>query len=251
MRCFWVMVVLGLTVCVANAAGTSPKPFSYVKPIGENFVFVQLGDLKAETEVPKPDITAAFAKLRERHPVPGLYTAGVDTKLVWELKDVPYVPYDHCFVTLDGKHLILIEGEFWKTESFSGGRRPAMDVIQKQFNGPAISFHADGKLLKRYIIRDFSESPDNFKHTPEHLIWYASGLLREEPKQFVMFTQDATKFRFDVTTGEIVEKSLVGLSNPIVEKVLIVIAGMTALILAGWGLFAYKRRNPEMVSNTN
>jgi hypothetical protein len=234
------LVSLGLSAS-AFGAGVMPVPLSFVKPIGNQFVFVQLGDKAAEAKVSNGEKLPAFQKLRQCHPVPGLYTAGDDPKLVWE-QPAGYVPYDHCFVTEDGKNLVLIEGDFWKSESFSGGRRPAADVIDQQFRGPAISFHCEGKLLKRYTVRELATTPDQFQHTPDHILWYASGVLMDEKKEFVLFTQESTKFRFAVSSGEIVEKSYVGLKNPMVEKILIVLAGLTAIILAAWGLFVYRSR---------
>ena len=118
---------------------------------------------------------------------------------------------------------------------------------QRQLAGAALSFLTDGKPVKSYTLREFVGDVEVYKHTPEHLIWYASAVLNAETGKFILYTQEATRFTFDMRTGESLEVSKVGLSNPIVEKILIVMAGMTVLILAGWGLFVMRRRQPDSV----
>jgi hypothetical protein len=230
---------------VTYAAGKFPKPMSYAKPVGTDLVFVQLGDMKEEQDNATTAQKQKFAELRAKYAKPGLYKTTEPVELVWELTTPAYTPYDNAFLSPDGQHLICVEGDFWQTEPFPGGTRPTADKIGKQMASPALSFHVNGKLVKRYLMSDFVDDVEVLKHTPEHLLWYASAAYNAETGRFVMYTQEATKRVFDVNTGDVIEKSQVGLSNPIVEKILIVMAGMTALILAGWGLFAYKRRQPD------
>ena len=236
-----------MTAGPASAAGKFPKPMSYAKPVGTGFVFVQIGDPAEEAKHGTGDQRRQFAELRAKYATPGLYRVGDAAELVWPMPAGEYAPYDLAFVTADGKNLARVEGEFWQTESFPGGIRPTAAAQQKLLDGPAVSFFTDGKLTKRFQLAELIDDTQVLKHTPEHLIWYASAVLNEDAGKFVLFTQSPARFTFDIRTGELLERSGVGLANPILEKILIVCGVMTAVILLAWGVFVWRRRVPDSV----
>ena len=246
-RRFFAPLALLLCTNTASAAGKFPKPMSYARPVGTAFVFVQIGDPAEEAKHGTSEQQRKFTELRAKYAAPGLYRVGDAPELVWGMPATEYVPYDLGFVTADGKNLVRVEGDFWQTESFVGGVRPTAAAMQKLLDAPALSFYDKGQLTKRYVLSEFIDDTDVLKHTPEHLIWYAGAVLNEGSGRFVMNTQSPMRFAFDVRTGELVEKSGVGLANPFLHKILIVCGGMMLAILLGWLAFVWKRRVPDSV----
>ena len=231
------------------AAGTAVEPTSYTKSVNNKgvFVFAQFGNLRVEYENGTEKQKQAFVELRKLFPKPGLYKNADTMELVWETKPEEFVPRDHAMISNDGVYMVRIEGEFWRTESFPGGIRPTESTQQKQLDGPAISFFKNGQLTKRYLLRELVENPHDLHHTPEHLLWYASGSLNEASGRFVMYTQESVKYAFDYKTGEILEKSPVGLANPLMRQILYVCGAMSVAIAGAWAVFVYRRRVPDSV----
>lgn len=233
--------VLTLLLVAAPAAATKfPEPYSYTLPVpGGRFVFVQLGDPAKEAETPA-DARRQFAELRAKYPATGLYPADGTTP-VWTVDG--FAPRDNLFLTSDGVYLIRLEGTWWRTKDFPTlGKRLPADVEQAQLAGPAVSFFANGKLLRQYTVADLTEVPAKMRHSPEHVLWAAGGGLNEDTKRFVYFTQDGQKNVFDYSTGERLEKVAGGLSNPLAGWAIGVAGGLSLLLLAGWAYLVFVRR---------
>lgn len=235
----------------ASAASTPiPEATSYAKPVpGGAFVLVQHGNAEAEQRVGGDSEKRRFRELREKYPTPGLYTSG-DAKLVWPLPASEYAAYDHTFTSPDGVYLVRIDGDFWKTEAYTGGRlRPTPEKEQAQLDGPAVSFWKSGTKQKQYSVRELVKNPAALPTTPDHVLWYASGVMTVDSPRFSLNTQESVRHTFDSTTGELVATTPVGMANPIVTLILIVIGAMTALILVTWALYvAFARRRPGLVA---
>lgn len=245
-------VILGIAASLlggsAYAAGKFPMPLSYAKPVGNAFVFVQLGDAVEEAKHGTASQRMQFSELRAKYAKPGLYRAA-DATLVWEAAADKFTPLDLTFLSDDGKILIRIEGDFWRTESFPGGIRPNEAKQKDQLNGTAVSFFRDGVLVKRYRLDELILQTETLKHTPEHLIWYAGAVLNQTTGRFLMDTQESRRIAFDPYTGDILEIREVGLANPILRTILYGAGAMTALILAGWAWFAYRHRVPDAAAS--
>ena len=246
-RRLFALLALLFTAGPASAAGKFPKPMSYARPVGEAFVFVQLGDPAEEAKHGTSEQRRKFAELRAKYTAPGLYRVGDAPEFVWGMPAAEYVPYDLGFVTADGNNLVRVEGDFWQTESFVGGIRPTAAAMQKLLDAPALSFYDKGQLTKRYVLSEFIDDTDVLKHTPEHLIWFAGGYLNESNGRFRMDTQSPMRFVFDARTGELVEKSGVGLANPFLHRILLACGAMMLAIFLGWLAFVWKRRVPDGV----
>ena len=242
---------LAVLLSVALAAGARaenepiPEATSYAKPVaGGRFVLVQLGNPDAEmnSKHSKEAEQAKFRELRQKYPAPGLYTADT-AELVWGLPAGEFAAYDHTFVSPDGVYLVRVEGEFWKTEAYTGGRlRPAAEQEQAQIDGPAVSFWKSGEKLKQYSVRDLIAKPDQLPATPKHVLWYAGGKMAADAPRFSLNTQESVRYTFDYTTGALLARTEVGLANPLLTLILIVIGVMTALILGVWVLYFIRSR---------
>jgi len=234
--------VLLLSVCYCHAStGVIVEAITYTKPVGDK-LFVMLGDSAAEEKATakRPELAAQFRELRAKYLKSGLYEASTSAPL-WQLPDQVFSPIDGTYLSDDGRYLVRIEGDWWRTKDFPGGRRPEAESIEAQLSGTAVSFFDKGKLLKSYFLKDLLQEPARVMHSPQHLLWYASGSLNQESGKYLLFTQDAGKVVFDYRTGEVLSRSKVGLSNPIFNSILIACAVSSGLILLIWIYFVFIR----------
>lgn len=234
----------GTGTSTLQAAGVIVEAVSYTKPFPDGKIFVMLGDPAAEQRVTasKPDIAAKLKALREKFPKSGVYVEATGEP-IWQLPDTVFSPYDGTFLSDDLRHLVRIEGDWWRTKDFPGGKRPAGDVEAAQLAAPAISFFDSGKLVKTYTLREVLTLPEKVPHSPDHLLWFASGSLNEPTHKFLLFTQDAHRVVFDYRTGEVLSRDAVGLSNPIVVPLLVTVGVSTAGILLLYFYLVFGRRS--------
>jgi hypothetical protein len=239
---------LTLTVCLlalaaapAFAAGRLNEAVSYTKPVPGGFVFAMLGDPEAEAKASE-DARAQFAELRANYPKTGLYKEG-SHELVWAVVDGGYAPYDNVLLAADGVHLVRLDGDWWREKDFTGGRaRLPDDEVQKQLDAPAVSFFADGKLLKRHTVREVIAKPDELPQTPRYVLWSSGGVLNEDTGRFVLMTQDSHRLTFDYRTGELISRKKAGLGNPLLTTILIASGVLAAAILGVWAWLVFVRK---------
>ncbi|OWK43722.1 hypothetical protein FRUB_03321 [Fimbriiglobus ruber] len=226
----------------APAAGVVLKPLSYTKPVADRkFVFVMLGNAEDEAEVKDETAKAQFRALREKYPKTGLYN-GESATAVWAIDDSEFAPYDNTYPAADGVHFVRVEGDWWKTKDFTGGRnRLSADEETRQLDAPAVAFFASGKLLHRYTVRDLITNADELPHTPQHVLWSTGGVLNDATGRFSVFTHDSNRVTFDYRTGEVVARGKMGLGNPLLQTVLAVSGVLTLVILALWAWFVFRK----------
>jgi hypothetical protein len=245
-------LLLALAAGPAAAAGVLDEALSYTKPVpGGRFVFVMLGDPEAEAKQ-SADARGKFAELRAKYPKTGLYREG-SNELVWAVEDGGYAKDYNLFPASDGAHLVRIDGEWWREKDFTGGRNMLTpEEERKQLDGPAVSFFAGGKLMKRYAVRDVVTGPAALPQTPHYILWTTGGVLNEDTGRFLLDTQDSNRVAFDYRTGEVLARSRVGLSNPLLTTVLAVSGALTAVVLGVWAyLVFFRRRKPVPVAGPN
>lgn len=226
---------------VASAGPTALEPLGFTKPVGD-LTLVMLGDPAAEDRVRDTSAREQFRALRERFSRSGMYRG---TELVWPLEG-PYAPYDAVFPAADGVHLVRLDGEWWKTKSYPGRNRLPAEKETAQLDAPAISFFAQGKLLKQYTLREIVTVIDDLPHSPEHVLWMAGAVLNDQDRQFVLFTQDSYRTIFNIDTGEKVATVKVGLANPVLPMLLGVTGILSLGILGVWLWLVWFRRRPAL-----
>jgi hypothetical protein len=236
---------VGLSLALAGpllAQGKIGEALGYTKPVGGGaFTFVQLGDAAAEAKVADAAARFDFSALRMKYPKTGLYR-GDTTELVWAVEGGGFSPYDYTYPASDGVHLVRFEGEWWKTKDFPGQARLPADDANRQLDGPGLAFFANGKLLRRYTVRELVTEAERLPHTPEHVLWTSGGVLNEGKGTFLLLTQDAYRITFDYRTGEVVSKAAGGLGNPLMTPILIACGVLSALLVGAWAYFAFLRK---------
>ncbi len=231
--------VLLTSASLASAAASLNEALSYWKPVpGGKYVFVMLGDAAEEAKAPA-DRQAQFRDLRAKYPQTGLYKAD-SAELVWAVEG--FAPYDGVFPASDGVHFVRLEGEWWRTYRYPAEKRLPEDVEAKQLAAPAVSFFANGKLIRTYAVSDLITDPAVLLHTPEHVLWKADASLNEATGRFIVFTHDSNRIAFDYQTGEVVDRSKAGLRNPMMRIILGVTAALIALMIGGWVWFVWRSR---------
>lgn len=219
------------------ASAKLPEPVTYTKPVpGADLVFVMHGSPESEAKL-SPTSQAEVRELRQKYPRSGLYRGG-SGELVWSV-DGPFAPPDAVFLTSDGRHLIRIEGDWWREKDFAGQKRLPDEVAQAQLDAPAVSFFENGTLLKQYRLRDLVTRPDKLPHSPKYVLWVAGAVLNEDTGRFLLFVQDSTRLTFDTATGDLVTRQEAGLGNPATKPILLAAGVMAALILAVWAWFVF------------
>jgi hypothetical protein len=239
-----------LVASVASAASL-PEPLSYAKPApGGRFVLVVFGSPEAEAKLKDGDNKRHSAGVRAKYAVPGMYRATDDEHppLVYPLEG--YVPDENVSITSDGRTVVRIEGDWWRTKAYPVGQRLSAEVERKQLDAPAISFFRDGKLLKSYPLRDLVTDAAAMSHSPEHILWHGGGVLREEAGLFLLDMQDTNRITFDVRTGEIVSKEKLGFGGRLGQTMISVTLGLVVLLGLAWGTYAFLRLRTRRASGS-
>jgi hypothetical protein len=201
--------VLSLLIVSSGALGQEPPRFAY--PYGytqqsENgqYTFVMLAP--AGSDLSKlPDYRKQTEDLAKRYPASGMYKTG-ETTPVWTYSG-PYA-YE-ANPANDGVHLAVLEGESWFTSQFVSSQRLPSEVEQAQLDAPAVSFYANGQLLKSHSLRSICD-PAKLRHSPQHVQWRAGEGLVEKAGRYVVFTQDGRKVTFNLQTGDLISNEPAG-----------------------------------------
>ena len=224
-----------LTLSSAAVAAPLPEPVSYAKPTpGDRFVLVVFGSLEAEAKL-KGETKQYVEGVRAKYPAPGMYRGD---QLVYPLDG--YAPDDNVYLSADGRYVVRIEGDWWKTKAYTGGTRLPAEVEQKQLDAPAISFFEDGKLLKSHPLKSLITDPLLLPHSPEHILWPGGAVFREDRGDFLLYTQDTNRITFDFRTGEIAATEKMGYGNRFGQTLILATLGLTVLLLLAWALYAFR-----------
>lgn len=240
------MTVTFLTVAfvVRRPGGSAnqsiPEPVSYAKPTADGkHVLVTHGDPAAEAKLKDADTKRYAAEVRANYPTPGLYRLD-PPGLVYRLSG--YAPDDQVYLTADGRHVVRIEGDWWKTKAYPAGKRLPTEVEQAQLDAPAVRCFTDGKLTHEHKLRDLVTDPDKLPHSPDHVLWPAGAVLNADAGQFHLFTQDANRITIDVASGEVVERAKTGIGNPLARWLLTVTVALTVALAAVLAWYTFLKR---------
>ena len=248
------------------AAASLPEPLSYAKPSpGGRFVLVVFGSAEAEAKLKDGDNKRHSAAVRAKYPRPGMYRAGEVAELLYPLAaDFPvlhaaagvaghffrfgYVPDENVHMTSDGRCVVRIEGDWWRTKAYPGGARLPAAVAQKQLDAPAVRFFGDGNLLKSYSLDDVVTDAAALPHSPEHILWHGGAVLREDSGEFLLDMQDTNRIAFDIRTGEIVSKEKLGFGSRLGRTMISVTLGLVVLLGLSWAGYAFFRLRTRRAS---
>ena len=126
-------------------------------------------------------------KLRQKYPKNGLYRNDDQRELLWSVDWL--APREGIFLAEDGVHLIR-----WETW-------PHFPDRGHHLGREAVSFHANGKLLRSYRVNDLIDNPLALPHTERGYEWERRSEF-QDVFTFKLTTHDGNVFTFDIRTGE-------------------------------------------------
>jgi hypothetical protein len=167
-------------------ADQARPPYDYVKDVpGGKYVLVMLARQDVNPFDPgAPDdagVVSQDGNIRSKWPQSGLYRAGSKAPL-WTIPWYAFTVYPAS----DGKHLVRM-----------GPWASSADQL-------AIAFYAKGEPIRTYLVRDLVRDTTRLRHTVSHFFWMAEHHYDDKARIFHLKTVDGIKYRFSVTTGEII-----------------------------------------------
>jgi hypothetical protein len=197
----WLFAFVGLAANSPAWADTLPTPRSYkeVAP-GGKYVFVMIAPVSVEQEVWQwnklnENTAAGIRELRRVYTRSGMYRNDGSAEPIWTVDW-----YTHgVHLVPDGVHLI-------RPGPWAGLR----DHDTPNLNCEAVSFFANGQLLRTYQVGELVDDPGRVGLTVSHYWWQQEGRVSGE-YEYTITTVDGNRFVFDVRTGEITSAWRMGL----------------------------------------
>ncbi len=234
------MRTLLLLALLAGPAVANEKPIAYPVPADfwspdRVFVFVLMPPKSDDPDRKENGIQTA---LRQKYAASGLYRADDATKPLWTADWYDY----EAHTANDGVHLVRVHGENDQWRHYPNARKLPDETIDEQLAAPAISFYANGQLLRTYSVRELVARPDDLPHTMRFILWNAGGVVSKDGTQFVLMTQDSRQLFFDLATGRLLDSRDAGLGNAKVWVIRISLALVGTAIVVVMSLYLYHLR---------
>ena len=222
---FRVCVFLALLTCLTNIAhaGLTGPPESYVQPIDDGKHMLVMFSPAAVMDDTGNEATlpgGQTVKLRDTFPTSGLYEIGL-TEPVWEADW--YGQHGLVVLSQDGRYAVSIN-------LFGDGQYPT---------GPTswgIKFYDRGVEIKRHDVAELVDYPSlmEFTTTDWHFLWIDDSVPQPlDGRYFTLRTSTRATFRFDITTGEIVEEHRFWRRAARMGIVVLVVVGVLAAAAVG------------------
>jgi hypothetical protein len=178
--CFAILIIIFLPAVLAHA--DEPVPVDdYIVDVGNGrYIFVMLAsDSAVVHEIQDDEIRAKYDKS-------GLYEFDETEEAIWT---VDWYAFE-VDISPDGKHLVR-----W-------GPWPSIDGYDEL----ALEFYENGVLLRSYRVSDLVAAPQKLPRTVSHLSWKAESEFNAEERELYLRTENDEEYRFDVTTGDVIEE---------------------------------------------
>jgi hypothetical protein len=165
------------------AADTEAPPTTYTKTTANGrYVFVMIAPIPVEEEV-RCDQKSGYRgrEIRNKYERSGLYRNDESRALVWTVDWYA----QSVEVSSDGTHIIRLGP--WPTST----------------SQEAVSFFANGTLLRTYRIRELVSIPWALPRTVSHFRWQKTIQFDDSALTFTVTTLDGNRFVFDVRSGSL------------------------------------------------
>jgi hypothetical protein len=193
--------VVALAVMTADSpalADSEAPPLSYkqIAP-GGKYVFVMISPVPLEQEVERrnEEMAAGIREIRRFYTRSGLYCNDGSLDPLWTVKWYA----NGIVVASDGIHLIRYGPWAVRPKDRKSPLGAALDQ-------EALSFFANGQLLRTYRIGELVDDPDRLPRSVSHFEWRGEGELDDARSEYTLTTLDGNRFVFDVRTGRIVSE---------------------------------------------
>jgi len=179
-----VLVTMFLSVSGAIADKESPKSTYTTKSPGGEYLFVMLSPypFEDETRLYTEEWAKELRGIQSKYSESGLYRNDGSADALWTVDWFAH----KVEVSADGIH--LVRWGPWSSHS----------------RMEAVSFFANGKLLKSYRINQLVDLPFLMPRSASHFRWAKSQSMNDTNKSYELITYDGGRFGFDIASGEIV-----------------------------------------------
>lgn len=211
---------------VARADSIAP-PRSYTQTTpGGKFVFVMITPTSVETETSNwnGETAARIREIRRTYTRSGMYRNDGSAKPLWTVDWYAHAVH----LAPDGIHLIRPCPWAW-----------LRDDNTPDLNVEAVSFFANGQLLRTYRVGELVDAPGGFRRSVSHYWWQQEGRLSGE-FEYTIVTEDGNRFVFDIRTGEIVSASRAG---RVLRRGWPVGIGVAVVAVAAWFVWRGRSRS--------
>jgi hypothetical protein len=181
------LVLNGLCATPARADKPGP-PFSYRVVSGNGAYVLVMLPPRNEEEDPRhwiEDKANEIRAIRAQYSQSGLYRNDGSKAPLWTVDWYAFTIH----VASDGIHLVR--------------RGP----WASRYNDEAVSFLANGRLLRTYRIDELVESPKSLPHSVSHFQWLERDAFNDDELRYTVWTKEGKRIDFNVKTGEIVASS--------------------------------------------
>jgi hypothetical protein len=213
----WVLFVAGLvalSMVMTHAsafADSEVRPFSYTKPTqGDKYIFVMLAREPVEQEVSHwiEERQSRIREIRKTYKQSGLYRNDGSAEPLWTV-DWYALSVD---IASDGIHLVR-HGPWPATREDR-----STPLTRASLDQEALSFIANGQLLRSYKIEELVTNPARLPRSVSHFHWLSGGALDDERLEYRFGTEDGNHFVIDARTGEIITESRVSTDKDVGAK---------------------------------
>jgi len=208
-RCAFAIFMAGSSFAWADSEA---PPFSYKqKSPGGKYVFVMIAPMSIDEDAGNwiEEKGTEIREIRRTYSESGLYRNDGSTEPLWTVDWYAF----GVDIASDGVHLIRHGPWAWSTDQ------------------EAISFFANGKLIRTYQINQLIDDPLRLEHTVSHFFWKKRSSFSDSRLRYTLRTIDGNQFVFDVRTGDILSKSPAPADIP---WDMIVVFGTSALAIIVW-----------------
>lgn len=190
-----IVIVIALLAWPSTvSADRTPTPppgwsgsYSVVSP-NEQYV---LGLLSGTYEPPGKDVSPEINeanKLLLKYPTSGLYRNDGSITLLWPMQYISW--QQRITLSSDGHHMVV-----W-------GEWP------RDYGALALSFFADGNLLRSYSVQELVTYPEELPHSVSHYQWLFDHKLDDERGLLSIETHNHEKYVFGLSTGGVLSKAI-------------------------------------------
>jgi hypothetical protein len=222
------VVVLWLTApAVADGPPPPPQSFREVAP-GGRFVFVMIAPLPADEDARghREETAAEIRRVRGTYARSGMYRNDGSAEPLWTVDWYAF----NVEPAADGQHLVRRGQWAWLQEDGS----PDLDC-------EAVSFFADGQLLRTYRVGELVQTPGRLPRSVSHYQWRErneGGMCGEH--EYTLTTSDGSRLLFDLRTGEIVSRAWV-IPPEAWVWVAVMSGSVVAVAVLGWAVRRWSR----------
>ena len=229
-----------LLILLATPSFANEKPIAYPVPsdfTSPNGTYV-LVFIPPKSDDPNRKEQSHHARLRQKYAASGLYEKGAESTPLWTVDGFDY----EAFPADDGIHLVRFHGENDQWRHYKTDKRLPDEAVSEQLAAPAVSFYANGQLLRTYSVREIVGRPEALPHTMRYILWNAGGVMTKDGTQFVLMTQDERQLIFELDSGRIAVNREAGSKNAQEWMMRLTLALVGAAVVVAMGLYLYRLR---------